>query len=128
MSQQGIFVFAYHRRGQTPLWDKGRGWLAKVDPSVPRRHQEIRFERVSERLVHVAVHDAEAFHRNRGPAASPTWPAWQTTCSGGIYPINSWPRPGEANVAWPVGTGAISHPRTDPSPPEPIARLRVYER
>jgi hypothetical protein len=61
MSQQGIFVFAYHRRGQTPLWDKGRGWLAKVDPSGPRRHQEIRFERVSERLVHVAVHDAEAF-------------------------------------------------------------------
>ena len=61
MSQQGIFVFAYHRRGQTPLWDKGRGWLATVDPSIPRRHQEIRFERVSERLVHVAVHDAEAF-------------------------------------------------------------------
>ena len=61
MSQQGIFVFAYHRRGQTPLWDKGRGWLAKVDPGEPRRHQEIRFERVSERLVRVAVYDPEAF-------------------------------------------------------------------
>lgn len=61
MAQQSIFVFEYHRRRQARLWDKGEGRVMNADPSDPWRGQEVRFDRVSDRLVLVLVHDPEAF-------------------------------------------------------------------